>query len=113
MLREIDADIIALQEVLRVAGKREEDQAEFIAEAVGMAFCMGENRRLDGGAYGNLILSRHSLRAACNHDISTRGREPRGCMRVDVEVPAIGILTFSIFTWARATWNGVSRLGCS
>jgi len=87
VLREIDADIIALQEVVSTeGGKPEEDQSGYIADALGLRSCLGENRRLNGGAYGNLLLSRYLLRAACNYDISRNGRERRGCLRVDLEV---------------------------
>jgi endonuclease/exonuclease/phosphatase family metal-dependent hydrolase len=86
VLREIDADIIALQEVLSVGGAaREMDQARFIAEELGYDYCIGENRRLAGGAYGNVILSRLPWQHVHNYDITWRGRERRGCLRVDIE----------------------------
>jgi endonuclease/exonuclease/phosphatase family metal-dependent hydrolase len=89
VLREIDADVVALQEVLGDAGgERQADQAGYIAEQLGFRAYLGENRRLNGGAYGNLVLSRYPLLAACNYDISRNGRERRGCARVDVEVAA-------------------------
>jgi endonuclease/exonuclease/phosphatase family metal-dependent hydrolase len=85
VLRETKADIIALQEVLSVEGReRERHQARFIAEELGMNYHIGENRRLDGGAYGNVVMSRLSLRAARNYDITWSGRERRGCLHVDV-----------------------------
>ena len=87
VLRELDADIIALQEVLSVGGAaREMDQARFIAEELGYDYCVGENRRLSGGAYGNVILSRLPWRHVHNYDITWRGRERRGCLRVDIEI---------------------------
>jgi endonuclease/exonuclease/phosphatase family metal-dependent hydrolase len=87
VLREVDADIIALQEVLSVGGAaREMDQARFIAEELGYDYCIGENRRLSGGAYGNVILSRLPWRHVHNYDITWRGRERRGCLRVDIEM---------------------------
>jgi endonuclease/exonuclease/phosphatase family metal-dependent hydrolase len=96
VLREIDADIIALQEVVSAeGGKPEEDQARYIARALGLRSCLGENRRLKGGAYGNLLLSRFLLRAAMNYDISRNGRERRGCLRVDLEVA--GALLLHVF----------------
>ena len=87
VLRETEADIIALQEVLSIEGReRERDQARFIAEELGMDYHLGENRRLHGGAYGNVVLSRLPVRAAYNYDITWRGRERRGCLRTDVLV---------------------------
>jgi len=87
VLCELDADIIALQEVVSVAGgSRERDQARFFAEELKYKYCLGENRRLQGGAYGNVILSRTPVREAYNYDLSWRRRERRGCLRVDVEL---------------------------
>ncbi len=84
VLRETKADIIALQEVLSVEGRdRQRHQARFIAEELGMNYRIGENRRLDGGAYGNVVLSHMPSSAAHNYDITWSGREKRGCLRVD------------------------------
>jgi endonuclease/exonuclease/phosphatase family metal-dependent hydrolase len=85
VLKEINADIIALQEVLCIrGGSSEDDQAHFIARGLGFNYCMGHNRELRGGVYGNLALSRFPLLGSENHDISVAGREERGCLRVDV-----------------------------
>src|SRR5262245_23090401 len=98
VLKEINADIIALQEVLCIykcdTGRRngEDDQAHFIARALGYHYCMGHNRELRGGIYGNLVLSRFPLLASENHDISVAGREERGCLRVDVDLGKDGKL---------------------
>jgi endonuclease/exonuclease/phosphatase family metal-dependent hydrolase len=87
VLREVNADIIALQEVLNIPyGSREDHQADFIAEEMGMHYSFGENRRFRGGGYGNLILSRLPLKSRHNFDLSRPGREKRGCLRTDVVV---------------------------
>ena len=87
VLREIDADVIALQEVLSIAGAaREKDQAKYIAEELGVNLVAGENRKLKGGSYGNVVLSRFPLRLVRNHDISVAARERRGCLHTDVDV---------------------------
>ena len=87
VLREVDGDIIALQEVLSVEdGEPESHQARFIAAELGLEFALGENRRLRGGAYGNVVLSRFPIRRMRNYDLSQAGREERGCLRADLEI---------------------------
>ena len=87
VLREIDADIIALQEVVCIAnGAREYDQARFFAEELAYDYCLGENRQVRGGVYGNVVLSRLPVRASRNYDISWRRWERRGCLRADIEL---------------------------
>jgi endonuclease/exonuclease/phosphatase family metal-dependent hydrolase len=87
VLRETAADIIALQEVLSIEdSRRERDQARFLAEELGMHYHLGENRRLRGGAYGNVILSRLAVAYAHNYDITWSGRERRGCLRADFTI---------------------------
>jgi endonuclease/exonuclease/phosphatase family metal-dependent hydrolase len=39
-----------------------------------------------GFPYGNAVLSRHPIVAVRNYDLSVGGREPRGCVRADVEL---------------------------
>jgi endonuclease/exonuclease/phosphatase family metal-dependent hydrolase len=93
VLREIDADIIALQEVLSVPNHTpEHDQARYIAERLGLNYYVGGTRILKGGTYGNVLLSRFPLRTTENYDISVRGREQRGCLRADIELNGNGVL---------------------
>ncbi|HKR01670.1 MAG TPA: endonuclease/exonuclease/phosphatase family protein [Pyrinomonadaceae bacterium] len=91
VLRETHADIIALQEVVCIEGAaRERNQGRFLAEELGMHYHVGENRRLHGGAYGNVTLSRPALLDVCNYDLTWSGRERRGCLRADVLVNSGG-----------------------
>jgi endonuclease/exonuclease/phosphatase family metal-dependent hydrolase len=87
VLREVNADIVALQEVLSVEGrKREDNQARFVAHELGLEYRAGETRRLRGGSYGNVILTRMPVLASQHYDVSIAGRERRGCLRADIEV---------------------------
>jgi endonuclease/exonuclease/phosphatase family metal-dependent hydrolase len=87
ILRAIEADVIALQEVLSVEGKRREDhQAQFLAEELEYHYQIGENRKFRGGAYGNVTLSRFPISFSCNYDITQHGREERGCLQTDIRV---------------------------
>jgi len=79
VLRELDADIIALQEVL-------DQQAEAISHELAMPFELGENRRHHGCAYGNVLMTLWPVRETHNYDLSVRGREERGCLRADILV---------------------------
>lgn len=87
VIRETEADIVALQEVLCHSRNHKRDhQAEFIAEELGMDYRLGENRKIRGGDYGNVVLSRLPIRNAVNYDISVTRYEPRGCLRTEISL---------------------------
>ena len=60
MLREIDADVVALQEVIG-AGPAGAGQAEEIGAALGMGWVMTAVRHLRKHLFGNVILSRFPI----------------------------------------------------
>ena len=87
VLGELNADIIALQEVLAIEGKKPEDnQARFIGDQLALDYRLGENRKINEGAYGNVILSRLPFVSTYNYDLSHGDREPRGCLRADLKL---------------------------
>lgn len=96
VLRELKADVVALQEVLSSAGTdspegtRTRDQAHDLAHALEPRYhyWLGENRKHRGAAYGNVVLSRFPIVHSHNYDITRGGRERRGCMRVDLDLGA-------------------------
>ncbi|MBI1895682.1 MAG: endonuclease/exonuclease/phosphatase family protein [Acidobacteria bacterium] len=93
VLNQIDADVIGLQEVLSIPGDdRHADQSTFLAEELSMNLALGKIRKLRGGAYGNIVLSRLPVRMSRNHDVSVPGREERGCLRADIDLENAGVL---------------------
>ncbi len=87
VIRQLDADVIALQEVVNhVGGAPEEHQGAYIAGQLGYDFRFGENRKIGPSAYGNVTLSRLPIVASENYDITWRGRERRGAFRTDVQL---------------------------
>lgn len=89
VLSEIDADVVAMQEVFH-------QQAEHLAELLQKHSAFGENRQLLGDAYGNVVLSRFPVHSHCNHDVSVAGRERRGCLRTDVYLQGRALHVFNV-----------------
>jgi endonuclease/exonuclease/phosphatase family metal-dependent hydrolase len=97
VLRRIDPDIIALQEVVRIeGGKPEGDQARFIAEELKFNMVFGQTRPFRRGRYGNAILTRFPVVGHHSYDITARGREPRGCLRTDIQVDDLLLHVFNV-----------------
>ncbi len=79
VLREIDADLVGLQEVFR-------PQALDLAERLGVQVAMGPTRERDGLPYGNAVLTRLAIRGSRTFDLSRPAREPRGGIRLDLRM---------------------------
>jgi endonuclease/exonuclease/phosphatase family metal-dependent hydrolase len=84
VIREIDPDVVGLQEVVRAPASAIGDQAAALAERLGMQVVMGATRMHGDGVYGNAILTRLPLAGSVTCDLSRGGREPRGCLRADL-----------------------------
>jgi endonuclease/exonuclease/phosphatase family metal-dependent hydrolase len=87
VLQEIDADVIALQEVGDFRGRTSrEDQPELLADLLGMHMAFGPNVVRQGRRYGNAILTRLRILQSKNYDLSVPRREPRGALRCDLDL---------------------------
>ena len=85
VIRSIDADVIALQEVIG-AGPHTAGHAEEIGAMLGMGWVMASARHLRGCQFGNVVLSRFPIFQHSQYDLSWKTCEPRCCQRVDVRI---------------------------
>jgi endonuclease/exonuclease/phosphatase family metal-dependent hydrolase len=82
VLRELAADVIALQEVASLA-----EHGEFLTQvraALGMSVAAGPTHR--EGQYGNALLSRHPQTSVRRLDLAFRRHEPRGAIDATLDV---------------------------
>jgi endonuclease/exonuclease/phosphatase family metal-dependent hydrolase len=87
VLRELNPDIVALQEVGDFRGKTaKEEHPEHLAEMLGLHMAFGPNVVRNNRRYGNAILSRLPILKSKNYDLSVKRREPRGALRCDIDV---------------------------
>ncbi len=91
VLRELDADVVALQEVVG-AGPEGAGQAEEIGAAVGMGWVMASVRHLRRNLFGNVVLSRLPIVHHTQYDLSWRTCEARACQRADLDLGADRLL---------------------
>jgi endonuclease/exonuclease/phosphatase family metal-dependent hydrolase len=97
IIDDVRPDVAGLQEVgLPRPPGAPEDPAALLAGLTGMRGAFGPtmSHRL-GYAYGNAVLSRHPIAAVRNYDLSVAGREPRGCVRADVELAGTRVHFFA------------------
>ena len=85
VLRDIAADVIALQEVIG-AGPQGAGQAEEIGAGLGMGWVMNCVRTLRYHQFGNVVLSRYPIVHHSQYDLSWRTCEARHCQRADLDI---------------------------
>jgi endonuclease/exonuclease/phosphatase family metal-dependent hydrolase len=89
VLREINADIIALQEVMG-------DHLKYIVQELGFNSAFGETCKLRGRRYGNVVLTRYPIQTGFHYDLKSRGRLPRGCLRTDIRFNGCTLHIFNV-----------------
>jgi endonuclease/exonuclease/phosphatase family metal-dependent hydrolase len=93
VLATINADIIALQEVVG-ASPLKPGQAAEIGAALGMGWVMAPTRHLRNALYGNVVLSRFPVTHHQQYDLSWKTCEPRLAQRVDLAIDGTDVLHF-------------------
>ena len=85
VIRSIEPDVIALQEVVG-ASPASPGHAEELGALLGMGWVMNCVRTLRQHQYGNVVLSRYPIAHHSHYDLSWRTCEPRHCQRADLEI---------------------------
>jgi endonuclease/exonuclease/phosphatase family metal-dependent hydrolase len=78
VIGELDADVVALQEVLSPV--RGFDVQEHLRERTGLHFVAIATMQLAGGTFGNALLSRWPIVGLIGHGLTVGTREPRGAI---------------------------------
>jgi endonuclease/exonuclease/phosphatase family metal-dependent hydrolase len=88
VLRELEADIVGLQEVDNHRPQRQGmHQLELLRRASGLMAVPGLNISSKRGEYGNALLTRLPVADVRRLDLSVAGHEPRGAIDVDLVGP--------------------------
>ena len=95
VIAEAAPDVAGLQEIIREEGAPDADQAAYLAQRLGMELVMGETRAHGDGIYGNAVLTRLPVLGSARRDLSHGLREPRGCLRVDLDVKGTPLHVFN------------------
>ncbi|MDH2917368.1 MAG: endonuclease/exonuclease/phosphatase family protein [Gallionella sp.] len=101
-LRELDADIVFLQEVQgehahhaqRHAAYPEGPQYEFLADEVWGYHAYGMNAVYEAGHHGNAILSRYPILQTRNRDVSAHRFEQRGLLHCEIDFKGQSVHSF-------------------
>lgn len=95
VLASIDADVVALQEVLG-ASPLKPGQAAELGAALGMGWVMAPTRHLRSALFGNVILSRFPVRHHLQYDLTWKTCEPRNCQRVDLAIDEFTLHLYNV-----------------
>lgn len=87
VLKEIDADVVGLQEVDARPGESDDSmQMQYLASALGLHAVAGPTIHRHDGHYGNALLTRRPVLDVRHLDLTVYRREPRAAIDADVDV---------------------------
>jgi endonuclease/exonuclease/phosphatase family metal-dependent hydrolase len=89
VIQSVEPDLVALQEVDQKATRSQSvDQPAELARLTKMRVAFGGNIPLQGGEYGNAVLSRFPIRGRQNHKLPNfEMGEQRGVLELQIDVP--------------------------
>lgn len=86
VLKELDADVVGLQEVDAHRMHKEGHQLDYIAKETGYQIVVGSTMWREEADYGNALLSRYPIFRSRKYNLTVAGCEPRGALEIDIEV---------------------------
>ena len=95
VIRSLDADVVALQEVVGM-GPRGGGHAEVLGALLGMGWVMAPARQLRGHQFGNVVLSRLPIVEHHEQDLTWKTCEARRLQRVDISVDGHTIHVYNV-----------------
>lgn len=113
VLRELDADVIGIQEFdSRKPRRGEAVSVADLERETGYAAHVHPTRHHRGGYHGNLLLTRHDARDVYRHDIGASELEPRGMMVADFDVEGrtLRVAVTHLALWPPARVRQAARL---
>lgn len=99
-------DVVGLQEVHHHTRVGPVHQGEVLASLTGMNLQFGRSTIMDGGQYGNAVLTRGTITASHVHPLPGSG-EPRSLLQTDVDVDGVA---FTFFVTHLAAWGRLLRM---
>ena len=99
-------DVVGLQEVHCRTRASIIDQAEHLAALTGLKLAFGRSCAIEGGDYGNAVLTRHEITASRTYPLPGSG-EPRSLLQTDIKA---GGMQFTFFATHLAAWGRLLRL---
>jgi len=116
-IREAAPDVVGLQEVhCRTRQSLSTDQAAQIAELTGLNLYFGRSCGMEGGDYGNAVLTRGTIADARAHPLPGSG-EPRSLLesKIDIDGRRITFFVTHLAAWGRLLRNArlsqIAKLG--
>jgi endonuclease/exonuclease/phosphatase family metal-dependent hydrolase len=91
VLREIDADVIGLQEVDARDGDPTSMQMQYLAATLGHHAIAGPTLLRPTGHYGNALLTRRPVLDVRHIDLTVYRREPRAALDVDLDIDGVTV----------------------
>lgn len=99
-------DVVGLQEVHNRTRVGPIHQGEVLASLTGYQLQFGRSTIMDGGEYGNAVLTRGAIKAAFVHPLPGSG-EPRAVLQTDIELEGF---EFTFFVTHLAAWGRLLRV---